>query len=335
MATTWRALSVIVLAALVLLTAPWVEAAAPRVADQASLFSPAVVEEANRIIERIYSETGPPHKDVLVETLDRLPPGKEIRDVADAEFRARKGNGLLILLIKDPGKLWVTVGEDTRKGFGTAEVEELVSKIMIPRLREKKADQALLDGLRFVQRKLEVFRAGTVTPRATAPAAAARVTPAVAREASAGINWLWVILVLLAVWLVIGLIRSIFRRFSGGGAAPGYAPGGGPGYAPSYGGGGWGTAILGGLLGAVAGNWIYNHVLGGGQSSGWSSWGADTTSAADRSESVMTPGDEGRISGGGGGDWGDSGSGGADFGGGDDVGGGTDFGGGGDFGGSD
>lgn len=331
MGRTRIALPLIALAALVLLPAPWAPAAAPRVEDRAGMFSPAAIEEANRLVERIYAETGPPHKDVLVQTVDRLPAGKEVRDVADREFRARKGNGILILLVRDPGKLWVTVGDDTRKAFGTAEVEELVSKVMVPRLREKKADQALVDGLRFVQRKFEVFRAGTSTPRAVpAPGVSAPVTtrPAVAREASAGISWFWVIVVLLAVWLVVGLLRAIFRRVSGAGAgaAPGYGPGGGSGYAPGYGGGGWGTAILGGLMGAVAGNWIYNHFLGGGQSSGW---GSETTYTADRSESFAAPSDEGRIGGGGGGDWDDSPSGG-------DLGGGGDFGGGGgDFGSSD
>src|SRR5262249_45521995 len=68
---------------------------------------------------------------------------------------------------------------------------------------------------------------------------------------------------LVMVWVIFGLIRS-----ATGGARGGYA-GGGPGYAggPGFGGGGGGgffSSLLGGMFGAAAGMWMYNHFFGGG-----------------------------------------------------------------------
>ena len=340
--------SVVAFMLVVLAVASLALAAVPRVDDKAGLFTAPAVEEANRIVERVYTETRAPHKDVLVVTLAKLPAGKEAREVAEAEFSARKSNGLLILLVKSPGKLWVTVGEDTRRGFPTTDVDELVNRIMLPRLRERKADEALLDGLRFVQARMEVFRAPAKPAAAAVPPVAAPVRPATdlgsrAKEVAGGIDWLWVIIIVLAVWVVIALLRALFRpRVVAG---PGYGGGSGPGPGYGYagggggggGGGGWGTAILGGMFGALAGNWIYNHMLGGGTSA---ASGLGTSSAyAESPEPARS--DEGVVGGGGGGDWGDTEATDdrRDFGGGGEfdqaaAGGGSDFSGGGDFGGS-
>src|SRR5262249_18407975 len=93
--------------------------------------------------------------------------------------------------------------------------------------------------------------------------------------AAAPFNWLALVCPLLivigVVWLVIGLVRAFTGMGRGG--APG-APGQGavgPGYgAPGYGGGGGGggffSGLMGGLFGAVAGNWIYHSFFGGGGS---------------------------------------------------------------------
>ena len=59
--------------------------------------------------------------------------------------------------------------------------------------------------------------------------------------------------VLLGVWLVIGIIRAFT---GGGGGGGGYGGGGG-------GGGGFGSSLMGGLFGAMAGMWLYNSMFGG------------------------------------------------------------------------
>jgi uncharacterized protein len=278
-------------------------AAAPRVDDHAGLFQVQTIDEANRIIEQIYTETKSPHREVLVETRATLPPGKTVQEVAEADFMARKANGLLILVVKRPGKLWVTVGEATRKGFGKADVEELVNRIMLPRLREKQPDRALLDGLRFIQQRFEVFRAAVPTPRATFLPSAATVPSAA--EGIGHIGWFSILLLLLGGWLVIGLVRALFRPREPAmpGAAPGYGPSAGSSAGAGYpSGGGWGRAILGGLVGAMAGNWLYHNVFGGG------SWGEGSAYAETGSDVSARPDalDEGRVADGAGGDWGDA-----------------------------
>jgi hypothetical protein len=120
--------------------------------------------------------------------------------------------------------------------------------------------------------------------------------------------------ILLGVWLVIGIIRAL----TGGGGGGGYGGGGG-------GGGGFGSSLLGGLFGAMAGMWLYNSMFGGHHDMGGSDAfagdgggaGDADTGAGDYSGEDGAAGgydDGGGDMGGGGGDWG---GGGGDFGGGD------------------
>lgn len=132
------------------------------------------------------------------------------------------------------------------------------------------------------------------------------------------------IAILLGIWLVVGLVRA----FTGGGGG-GMMGGGG------YGGGGGGffSSLIGGMFGAAAGMWMYDHFFGhGGSSMAAGDYGSAGADNADTGAGDFDGGADG-----GGGDWGDSGggdAGGGDWGGGD--GGGGDFGGGGgDFGGGD
>jgi len=134
----------------------------------------------------------------------------------------------------------------------------------------------------------------------------------------------WVLIIgggLLVMWLVVGLIRALTGGGGGGGNGNGNGGGGGGG------GGGFGTSLLGGMFGAMAGMYLYNSMFGGGMSSASA---ADGTSAADGGGGDTGEGnfDGGAEGGGGGGDWGDSGGGG-DGAGGDWGGGGGDMGGGG------
>jgi uncharacterized protein len=160
-----------------------------------------------------------------------------------------------------------------------------------------------------------------------------------------GSSWSWLVplvVVGLGAWLVIGLIRAVFR---GGGSPGGMAPGmgGGYGYGGS-GGGGFLSSLMGGLFGAAAGMWMYDRFFGHDASaSSWTDPGRDNTSDGFQGQDTSFSGsggdfgdnsgnDSGNSSGGdfGGGSsgdsggWGDSGGGGGDFGGGD-SGGGGDF----------
>jgi uncharacterized protein len=140
------------------------------------------------------------------------------------------------------------------------------------------------------------------------------VAKEVKREVDAGPSWMWVVWVvvaLLVMWIVIGVLRALFRSrpqpqnyyqqapmppSPPGGyrqaqppapvappARPAYgappmqpmAPGGGyyPPPPPASGGGGFMSGLLGGMFGAAAGNWIYDAFSGRPRHSG-GSWDA-------------------------------------------------------------
>ncbi len=162
----------------------------------------------------------------------------------------------------------------------------------------------------------------------------------------AGMHWIWWVAivagVLLVIWIIIALIRAmtgnVYGGGYGGGGYGGYGGGGGPGFFGMF---------MGGMLGSMAGMWMYNSMMGTHYShdpgaatgdTGAADGGADNadTGAGDYDNGAEAGGDWGddagggagdADAGGGGGDWGNDGGGGGDWGG--DAGGGGDFGGGG------
>jgi hypothetical protein len=159
---------------------------------------------------------------------------------------------------------------------------------------------------------------------------------------------------ILAVLVLLRVLGGLFGRSAGtgypnqmggyGGPRPGMGPGG-PGYygGPGYGGrgGGFFSGLLGGLGGALAGNWLYDQMSGrhGGMTSAGAGYPVDESSATapdQGGDAIIGADDHGGQGGswddGAGGDWGggdaggDWGGGGGDWGGGD---GGGDWGGGG------
>jgi uncharacterized membrane protein YgcG len=346
----------------------------PQVHDHGKFFDADTIRKADADIKRIEQK----YKiDVVVETYDKIPEDllskfgyKEndrdtffkrwIDDLAD-----RAGvNGIVIILSKDQFKadrvrVEVGVGRETQKKKFTLsnrdELYRMLKEDIAAGLKEKnpkKFNEALLDGIRYIENTLSSHKAESVTPAVVPP----RSAP-VHHDDTGGSNILgWICIglcVLVGIWLIFGLIRA----FSGGGYA-----GGGPGYAGGYGGGGYGgggggffPGLLGGLFGGMAGMWLYNNMFGGGglHQGGWESsahagqsTGGNDNAPTDEGQGFSSTGgdvdggggggggdvDGGDAGGGGGGDWG---GGGGDWGGGGDAGGGGggDWGGGGDAGG--
>ncbi len=310
------------------------------VQDDAGLFSASAKERANQTIAQIKSQF---KKDLLVETLPSLPAeikgDKALAEWAEGRWKNHNVNGIYVVITKQPSKLQVVVGNETRKlgYFTTADRDELRNR-MIARLKEKKMDEALTDGAVFVLDTISKNRANAATgnvPAANAPAARGEPGRAVAPVAQqpaqdAGTPWLKYILIGVVVLIVIWIVMAVIRAMSGGGA-PGMA---GAGYGGG-GGGGFFSSFLAGLFGAAAGMWLYNSFFG---HHGASAYGGEPGSAGGGGASEPTDVGGGASStggdwgggaddagaGGGGGDWG--GGGGGDWGGG---GGGGDWGGGG------
>ncbi|MCS7046162.1 MAG: hypothetical protein NZO58_07385, partial [Gemmataceae bacterium] len=305
-------------------------------------------------------------KDLMIETSPgpKLPVGLDpaadkagvdriIDQWADDKFRNEQIDGVLVLLVENDAvkKIRVRVGPNTAKSgmFTKAHVDELVGRIQ-KHLKTNDRDGALHAITSYVAETMQRHSqpAGLPPPpvgRGAPPQAQPPAVPQREVEANPVVVWLLIGLgILIAVWIISAVIRGL--RTMSGGYGPGYGAGYGPGYsggpAPS-GGGGFLTGFLGGLFGAAAGMWAYNHFFGGGTPSAFGSDHGRGQDGGFSGGAVAGPSDVGAGDPiGGGGDWGkhaDAAGGGEDWGaghgdwGGGGMGGGDWGGGGGDWGG--
>lgn len=244
--------------------APTPAAPTPVVRDAAGLFRPETIREAEAIAGRIRAATRPP-KSVIVETFDRLPEGvADLTAFGRAEFARRNVDGLLVVILEGRG-LRVFAGRQTLERIG-AEGRNAVADQLLQGFRAGRPDEALIAALRSAEQRLTA--AFPATPAARAPPPTTEGPADWVSDWTAGYSWVgWVLVILaiaLAVWLVIGIVRAVLARRSGGGGYGGPAPGGhgGPGGAGGWGaGGGFLTSLLGGLFGAAAGNWAYDALF--------------------------------------------------------------------------
>jgi len=349
--------------ALFLVGTGWLQAGSAGIRDDAGFFSAAAKADAQGNITLAQRTL---HKDVQVETLPTLPDtlksGVNLQDKA-AVNRAYEQwvnkraeslgvDGVYILIVKDPAHLQVAVGNDTQKqAFTLADRDSLV-KLMVDKLRAKDYDAALRQGVSYVVSTMKQHSPGHARNYGTTAgatntnasnnlpwnsSAAHKTAPA----EKSGFPWGWIIalvVIFLIIRLIGGVLGAIFRGGSSGMPGSGMPMGGGGygGYPPSGGGGGFMRSLMGGVLGAAAGSWMYDNFFG---SHGSSSYGASPPPGGydggsqdggytGHDTSFSSSGSDYDSGGGGGGFDSGSSGGGSDFGGG-----GGDFGGGGDSGG--
>ncbi len=301
-------------------------AGAAGVQDDAGFFSETAKADASFNIRALQESL---KKDVLVETFQEIPAdvkqGVNLRDKTALNrmfeqwsvnrARLQSVNGVYMLLVKEPAHLQVVVGNETQKKAFTLADRDTLVRTMLAKLRAKDYDAALREGTSFVASTMKSRATSRAQPASTpAPVTAHRNDPQ--PESSGG----WILPLILmggAVWVALAIVRALFRSGSaaGGGPVPGAA-----------GGGGFFRNMLGGIFGAAAGMWMYDHFFG---SHGSSSYGATPGDGFDNraGDSEFTGQDTDYTSSGGG--FGDDSGGG--FGGGGDFGGGDSGGGGGDF----
>lgn len=291
--------------------------ASASIEDNAAFFSERAKTDAAREIGEMGKSV---KKGVAVETFKEIPDdlknGVNLDDKlavnrlceqwAVKQAKSKGVNGVYVMLVKSPAHLQVVVGNDTQKrAFTLQDREKLVGK-MLTKLRAKDFDGALLDGVSFI----------SVTMRANAVGSQqSSFGPSTATPAkSEGTSFLSIVLIGLAVWVVIGVIRALFgNRNTGGMGNP----------AMTGGGGGFFSSLMGGLFGAAAGMWMYDQFFGNhasasdhqndshGVENDQSFSGQDTDYSSSSDSFSDSSGDSG------GGDFGGGDSGGGDFGGGD------------------
>ncbi len=293
------------------------------VIDNGAFFSEQVKTDAVKVIGEMERTL---RKGVLVETFKEIPAevkaGVNDKDKAAMskmydqwalkQAKQHGVNGVYVLIVKTPSHLQVEVGTDTQQQAFTLKDRAALVSLMIGKLGAKQNDEALRDGVNFVQATMKSHAPNRARTGA-APVPASASHPA---EKSGGWGWIIQFIVIgLVVWVVIGIIRAISGRASGGSAMGQPGMGGG--------GGGFFSSLIGGMFGAAAGMWMYDQFF---SSHGNSAYGAE------HNDPNSGTGNDGGFTGqdndysGSGGDFGndsDSGSsGGGDFGGGGDSGGG-------------
>ena len=150
------------------------------IADDAGFFSAEARSEAADIILSIQSLY---EQDVRIETYPEVPQhlrddlareGKEkfYDDWLNRRARTLGVRGVFILITRTPGRVQVGVDKSTeRRGFGAAD-RDAVRDALVTAFRAKRYDQGLLDGLRFVRRRLDEHAARPRSP--SVPVASAR-----------------------------------------------------------------------------------------------------------------------------------------------------------------
>ncbi|HSI36321.1 MAG TPA: TPM domain-containing protein [Tepidisphaeraceae bacterium] len=371
--------ALVAIAALFMMVATPVLAATRGVIDNAKMFSADAVQKANSALDDVHRKHG---KEVVIETHDALPAGQDARQFSKAQLDKYDAN-LYVIIVKKGGLVGALPGNQTEKVF-TKDVSASLRSLIETGLRKGEANWngTIVEAAQSIRTNFELAPTARSGPAAAGTNTGGKPAPAPAPGAPArtacgnlagGSIWTWVC-VGIGVWLIFGLIRGVMaRRNQGYGGPGGYGPQGGPGYGgygqqggPGFGGGGGyggpglGTSLMGGLFGAMAGNWLYDKFSGGhsthaapptdpgyggaaGGVGGDTSWSSPDTGVNSDACSFGSGGSDfgsgggGDFGGGGGGSFGSSGG---DFGGGGgsftDSGGGGDFGGGGgDFGGGE
>ncbi len=216
---------------------------------------------------------------MLVETRKEGVPDNEYKQWSRKRAKDYRVEGIYILItLKPEPHAAVLAGEATLKSGVFKESNRAEAEHILLGELGRNRDKALLDTLQYVR---NAFRANTAAKAGTAaPPVVAQARPGVQHEqppgqtrpgwGAAGIGIGGIICIALAaiavIWVVIGLIRSLFApRYPAGAPGGGY---GGGGYAPGYGGyggggGGFFSSLVGGMFGAAAGMWMYNNFFGG------------------------------------------------------------------------
>ncbi len=221
----------------------------PLLEDRAGFFSANTIIQAEKIIAEVYTNTRPP-KEVVVITIPSLSPDKNALQAAEEAFQERRVNGILIYIVKNPHKLEIVVGRNTKEQFPEG---YRLHELMLDHFRRGSYDEGLLEGLRFLKTNL--------------------LQPDVSRNMQVQTEthsrtWLWVLLLGGGIAIILFMIRRRNQSGHMGGTGstnipPGPYTSGGPygGY-PGPDSGGWAKPVLGGIAGAMAGNWLYDQVTG-------------------------------------------------------------------------
>jgi uncharacterized membrane protein YgcG len=239
------------------------------VQDGAGMFNASTVSSLNQTIGDFNHQTG---KEILVVTVPSLE-GATAPDAAEKVFAQQQVNGVLIFLSKAEKKDGI-IGDRASQAFFPSGSFDTIRQAMRGSFRDGDFNTGITTGVGLIinQYRSHERSLGTTRSQSYAPSSSQQ------SMGGGGMSLFWLILILIAGFLII---RAIFRAIAGGAnrmAPPGYGgsgPGmGGPGYGGGYGYGGGGgggnffSGLLGGLGGAFIGNELFGHQNFGGGNMG-------------------------------------------------------------------
>jgi uncharacterized protein len=227
------------------------------VIDGAGMFSATAVESANKKINEVKTKTG---KVLVFETIDTVN-GKDPKELSIENARARKVNGVYVMVAKKEKKIEIRAGSNTRKLFGNAEATRLKEKIASG-FKTGNFDTGLTNSVDYFY---SVFY--TADTNKVAPPTPVTKQPVHRASSSGGFSVFKILFILLIVFIIFRVISALFSRgssqghgYGGGGYGnQGYNSGGGMGFMGSF---------LTGMFGAMAGNWMYDKFFNDDSGSG-------------------------------------------------------------------
>jgi TPM domain len=329
--------------------------------DEAKIFGAQAKEEAQSRLDRLERAT---HVPVVIETIEHVPglsadsPKNErheaINRLAERRDSQIHDEGIYILISKKDQVISQPLIRARLQRLLPMSRRDAIREAFIAGFKKENFDEGLKQGVSTIEKALSEARVENKGgARAGLPAPIGHGGPPAHVRGGGSLlgTFLLIGLGILAVLLLLRILGGLFGRSGAGypgqmggmgGPRPGMGPGG-PGYygggygGPGYGGrGGFFSGLLGGLGGALAGNWLYDQMSGrhGGMTSSSAGYPTgESSSMPDQGDDAIVGADDhaGSWDDGsntGGGDWGGGDQGGGDQGG-DWGGGGGDWGGGG------
>ncbi len=243
--------------AVLLLGAVFAPAARAQVHDNAHLFQPQAVTRAEQRIEDMRKRF---HKTLLLETIE-APPAERVKDInlGDARMRnaffddyvaerikAEKLDGIYVLICMGPKVVRVAVSpEDTRAVF-TERNQKFLRNLVIDRIQPENPNQGEIQ--RFVN-SLRKKRRNDDGLLAAVDYVAGKLESNGPVDASRFLIGLMIVAGVLVFWTLTVMVRSRLRKWTPAEAGVRLEDEGGR-----------SIAVLGGGIGAVSGQWLFNRL---------------------------------------------------------------------------
>ncbi len=255
------------------------------VIDPIQFFTKDAIQSANQKIQEIKSKTG---KEFVLETIETTEPTDPSSFAMD-RAKSLKVNGVYVLISKKDKKIEIKVGNKTKSVFTANDSSNLKSKL-IESFKTKNFDSGLENAVSYYS---SVLLSANSRPTNRMAESAVRTSKS---SDSGGFSFMSILFFGLILFVIFRVISSMM---GGGGFNPGMG---------GMGGGGMGFfgSLMTGMLGAVAGNWLYDKFMGNDSLSAHDNSSYSDSSSDDwRSQDDSYSSDSGSFddSDSGGGDW--------------------------------